>query len=288
MKERQEEFPRDIDILIDNASGLYLKIDSVKSETLYYLRTLERNVDLLHDSLDLADNLKSIIGKSNLSHQTHMLFDVFLKSREFLRGPALEPGICYLLTKLEKHPISPILNEKLYGTEWKSKVPIEAQKLVNLTKLYKIHLMPTDEDIKSVTENLINLIKAEKILQDRISNLKIKAMTEPLVTQWKSEGEELTGTAADIPKIVIYVGGGKDDAQTVLNIIYDAFKDTPGIGRAPRWNEKVTDLIYFAQGNADDKIERPEFFEEDKVYFKPDATGVREDYHLINPAHTSR
>jgi hypothetical protein len=93
--------------------------------------------------------------------------------------------------------------------------------------------------------------------------------------------------------IVIYAASGKENAQKLLNKIYAIFKYQEGLNINPRWNEKVTSLIYFAQGDGDAKKlkENAKFFESGdeygngKVYFNPTVTGVYQDYHLINPAH---
>jgi len=87
-----------------------------------------------------------------------------------------------------------------------------------------------------------------------------------------------------IPKIVIYVGGGKEKAQQVLDKMYEHFKDIEGLDRAPAFNERVTSFIYVTQGNRDDKILYPQLFEKSLVYYQPTITGEHKDYRLINPA----
>jgi len=142
---------------------------------------------------------------------------------------------------------------------------------------YKIHLMPKDEDIVDVVLRLCTLIKKYPALQQGISDLKIIPVLEGnMLPEWQK-----------LPKIVVYVDTGKANAQNVLDIIYNEFKGMHGLKRSPRYNEKVTDLIYFAQGNGDDKGDnKPNdcFEQPDRVYYKSDVTGIHQDYHLKNPA----
>lgn len=82
----------------------------------------------------------------------------------------------------------------------------------------------------------------------------------------------------------------KEAAQYVLDIVYKLFKNKSGLGITPRFNAKVTDLIYWAQGNADDKLipVHAEYFEEpDKICYRADISGNYVDYYLKNPALSS-
>lgn len=159
--------------------------------------------------------------------------------------------------------------------------------LKELVSDYKIHLMPKDSDLECVAITLLNAIKQNPELQQNIGLIKIKALKEPFVELQLKKYKDQPFPISEqekIPKIVIYVGGGKEKVQRVLDIIYDFFKDQRGLDRAPAFNERITSLIYVAQGNRDDKVKYPQFFDEGLIYYKPDITGVNEDYHLINPA----
>jgi hypothetical protein len=85
-------------------------------------------------------------------------------------------------------------------------------------------------------------------------------------------------------KVVIYANG-KENAQKILNTIYAKFKNTAGLGIAPRFNAKVTDLIWIAQGDGDYKVEPFVGYYElpGRVYYREDITGTIQNYHLINP-----
>ena len=85
-----------------------------------------------------------------------------------------------------------------------------------------------------------------------------------------------------MPIIVIYSRAGKEFAQRLLDAIIDLFGDAQGLDTAPRFNRKITSLIYYAQGDGDDKIisGAEHYFEEDFVHFKSDFTGEEADYKL--------
>ncbi len=85
-----------------------------------------------------------------------------------------------------------------------------------------------------------------------------------------------------IPRIVLYACG-KQNAQHALDFIYQLFKGDKGSNVAPLYNEKVTDLIFFTQSDRQYKEDFPQYFETNKIYFKPDISGEVVDYHLVNP-----
>ena len=147
---------------------------------------------------------------------------------------------------------------------------------------YKIHLMPKKEDLQSTIWKLLKQTEHDPELINLIADFKFIKKFE------KFDKNEDYNMAI----IVIYATSGKTNAQRLLNKIYSLFKDQDGLNIKPRWNEKVTSLIYFAQGHGDQKITSrySKFFEpgnykgNGKIYFKPDVTGTYKDYHLINPA----
>lgn len=108
---------------------------------------------------------------------------------------------------------------------------------------YKIHLMPQDDDLENVVLRLAWLIRGTTELNRDVMGFKIVC----LPFEYASREE--------MPRIVIYVGGGKEAAQRVLNAMYDAFCDLHGRGLpyAPRFNEKITNFLYAAQGHGNDK-----------------------------------
>jgi hypothetical protein len=121
----------------------------------------------------------------------------------------------------------------------------------NDLNLYKIHLMPKEDSLETFWPNLLETVLNDAVLSKKIDILKILPF----------EDSNLNGA----PRIVLYVSGGKENAQNVLDKIYDYYKNAPGNDLIPEFNEKVTDLIYFTQGdrtakhNYFDKHIRPAF-----------------------------
>jgi hypothetical protein len=154
-----------------------------------------------------------------------------------------------------------------------------------LAGFYKIHLMPTEGNIDDVFERLLVLIKNNKKLQDVVSYVKIM----PRYGEMKARIEEAaqTGNLMYInPLIVVYPAEGKKNAQQALNIIYQAFKDTPGMNITPRFNAKVTDLIYVSQGDADFKSQpenQPYYEQPYKVYYSKEILPEDGDHYLRFP-----
>lgn len=142
-----------------------------------------------------------------------------------------------------------------------------------LPKEYKIHLMPK-EDPTIVIVKLLQALKNDPELQSLIAAFKVMAVAT--VPQKNSV----------YPIIVIYPASGKANAQKALNKLYALFKNEPGSGVQPRYNAKVTDLIWIAQGDSHvkSKEEYQSYFEQpNRVYYRKDFTGKDENYHLIHP-----
>ena len=165
-----------------------------------------------------------------------------------------------------------------------------AKKPEILSKLldeYKIHLMPRDEDVEKAVLHLVDTIESDEGLCQAIAHIKIKTLLEPLMPFLKKDCSDFTFPRSQmwrLPKIIIYVQG-KQKAQTALDKLHQYFAGWPYVDRVPAFNEKVTGFLSFAQGNRDDKVLKPDYFEwPGLVYYRSDITGNREDYHLINPA----
>lgn len=185
---------------------------------------------------------------------------------------------------LKAHKEKPSVGSK-YVHSWhkyeavrKKENPDLAQELV---QQYKIHLMPQEGSEERTFVELAKFIQENKGLQDRVQIFKIK--TSPYKDLIKEK----------IPKIVIYVDG-KDNAQYVLDTMYEHFKNYQGYTKyAPRYNQRVTDFLYFAQGDGDDKPHYPDLFEDGKdnpdytgrIYFKSNVTseGASGGYYLTLP-----
>jgi len=109
-----------------------------------------------------------------------------------------------------------------------------------LSSEYKIHLMPKSEYTPFIIEQLLSGIKSDPELRDVISQIKI-------INDDKKIRKEI------MPTIVIYAKLGKLNAQIALDKICRRLGKYRGIGlgQTPRYNQKVNDLIYYAQSGGD-------------------------------------
>lgn len=143
----------------------------------------------------------------------------------------------------------------------------------SLVTEYKIHLMPQGDPTPTIIR-LLTLLKNDPELQNLIAAFKVMGTDTVLVN------------GVYYPRIVVYPAQGKDNAQRALNKLYVGLKDIKGLGVRPRYNAKVNDLIWVAQGDSGykNKPEYQVYFEKpDFRYFKPDLTGKIANYHLIHP-----
>lgn len=176
-----------------------------------------------------------------------------------------------------------------------------------LVSNYKIHLMPKGNRY-NVLIKLLQLIKENGEVQKLIATFKFRVGStlvlgkrdiEQIADRTGARREDLPNELeisipADTPLVVIYPASGQSNAQRLLEILYEAFNGVPGTGQVPRFNEQITDLLYVAQGNGDDKEQvtlpasnpraRPwwiHYYEQPfMVYYAADITGKQVDYHL--------
>ena len=159
--------------------------------------------------------------------------------------------------------------------------PDARQKLRIIAGNYKIHLMPHRKFTTAMVIKLLKAIQQDPALGKSIYAFKVryKSATEhTLQVKGLPQRERL-------PRIVIYPNETKEDAQKVLDKITALFKDDvpKGIGYTPRWNQKVNDLIYFAQGDGDAKKNPAyaRYFEQPAmIYYEPNFSGNHTNYHL--------
>lgn len=142
---------------------------------------------------------------------------------------------------------------------------------------YKIHLMPKTEDIPGVLIRLLEELQSNHEFSSAVKEFKVLEDTQDLSD----------GRGNILPIIVVYPASGKQHAQKVLDTLYRILKDFAGLDKTPRYNQRVTDLLYFAQGNGADKGPLNLHFSGDQIYYKPDfvTKGVYEDYKLIIPTN---
>lgn len=145
---------------------------------------------------------------------------------------------------------------------------------------YKIHLMPKDDrQMTSVLIRFLKALKEDAELQELLVGFKL------LYTASHKQERPIERITEVMPKIVLYVSDGQKKAQSFLNKIYDLFGGEQGLNETPRFNKKITSLIYYAQGNADEKYSFPDYFElPDRVHYKKDITGREEEYQLKDPS----
>lgn len=149
---------------------------------------------------------------------------------------------------------------------------------------YKIHLMP--KQWSNIIDQTLWIHKLAMLLQ---KNNALRTLV-PIIKIILKTGESKDSRDNILPLIVIYPGTGKSHAQEALNILYAELKCQKGSGLVPRFNQKVTDLIYFAQSDADIKetVYGEPFFTKDKVYLDAkkvsNALGINvEKFELTLP-----
>lgn len=144
------------------------------------------------------------------------------------------------------------------------------------TKSYKIHLMFPEQIATKVVVTILNAFDQDKDLKALIPTFKIQPAS------YKD------GKGNVVPQAVFYIIDGKEAAQKVLNTLYFLFKkeNISGSGTRPRFNAKVNDLIWVAQGNGDYKegASYSQLYEQPlKAYYRSDISGQQENYHLKHP-----
>lgn len=145
-----------------------------------------------------------------------------------------------------------------------------------LAGCYKIHLMPFDGDIVPLMNCLLERLKNDAKLRHAIAFFKIMEFTDYFVRK-NADGYD--------PIIVIYPHVSKEMAQYALNALYQLFQHVQGRNVTPRFNEKITSLIYCAQGDSEYKGDNfADYYEPGRVYYRSDFEGFCNDYHLSNPA----
>lgn len=184
------------------------------------------------------------------------------------------------------HFFSAKYNYKTFPSDAAAKLRLD-KVIRNLVGQYKIHLMPTDENYADTVTKVITALNTDPELQKAVYFAKFSMKPKP--------SEELQQLPLEdiLPRIVIYSEIGKEHAQTILNKMRELFGTEEGLDISPRFNQKVTRLIYFAQGNGDDKAKwlhkkNPDdtpfintiFEAPDYIYYRSDFTGTPEDYHL--------
>lgn len=192
---------------------------------------------------------------------------------ERMLGMILGPvwiGYQYAATAAEKRATEKLLKEIDARNKAGFQAPKPAEKKV--TDTYKIHLMPAEYTLGTIYD----IVKALDDI-DFLGSFKF----------WYSP---VTPPKEGAPYVAIYADG-KEDAQKKLNEVYYALRNIPGSGKAPKFNARVTDLIFIAQGDRDKKETAEDFGELDAeyeapgyVYYLPTfESALPVDYKLRHP-----
>ncbi|MCX6765168.1 MAG: hypothetical protein NT148_01365 [Candidatus Nealsonbacteria bacterium] len=169
-----------------------------------------------------------------------------------------------------------------YGENEASKEDIEL-----LAEMYKIHLMPKEEFTPFILRKVIKEIEDDPELKDLICEIKV------------TQGEDVRKNGGEgLPVIVIYPKLGKENAQKVLDKIYKCvgkYSDL-AVGDEPRFNRKINDMVFYAQGEGGTKKRYKEGLAEmsgkeaadEGGIFEPDYVHFKGDYKLNDPSENEK
>lgn len=151
-----------------------------------------------------------------------------------------------------------------------------------LVGAYKLHLMPKLSDFYLVTKKFLTELRSNSELQNLINDFKIIDSV--------SDSEILKNSTKIFPRVVIYPASGKQNSEKLLKILIRLFERVQGLNVAPRFNKQITSLLFYAQGDADDKLDLLEnkypikpydiFEYPDMALYKKDFTGIQRNYTL--------
>jgi hypothetical protein len=272
-----DDLPSDID--------LEMRISVVSNRLQYRMETRPPGAQAVHaiprdGTVIVPEALRKQLMRRALTHaQVFVSPHSKLLRKELIEAIEHEGIACYNsgIDFFPRLDFKGIVNVAMEGKDLEEFAATRDSKIIErAVQLYKIHLMPLDKDFKKVVLKLLRFIRGNEQLLRVISSLKVKPILEGDLS--------LSPGVGVLPKIVIYIGGGAADAQQALDILYREYHKQKGTGYGPSFNEQVTSFIYFAQGNRDEKMIYPEYFEQpNMVYFLDNVTGKSENYHLRNP-----
>ncbi len=261
-----------------------LKIDAVKKTYPQFFKGIPFHLEA--DFLKKFEELNSADGKDINKVLTNLYLDPrnnILINRLLTLGNLLNfnsypaAGYVFFDNKGQRSVSSGVILPKvLYITD---RDPIVLNKKVaeatkELVKTYKIHLMP-DENMDA-TEVLIRLDKALR------SDPELSAAVQTFKILYNPTQQG----GVNFARVVIYANG-KEHAQRILDALYrnNIIRSIKGSGIRPRFNGKVNDLIWIAQGDGDYKegIYKEYYEQPALIYYHSGITGKRENYHLVNP-----
>ena len=252
----------------------YFQLYSEKYQNVLYDYTRKENLSLKSIEDVRAASYQILAGKI-LNDKPSYYSD--LNNRDGYTFIDAVEGPSYFSGKRNKQTIETLEREQRF--------PITAKELSetkqDLVKNYKIHLMPYEKDIPKIFITLLEGIQKNPEIKNDIYTLKIKYRLD------STDHLKILSNEDILPIMVIYPASDQASAQRVLNSVYEIYKDTQGMDIRPRFNEKITSLIYYAQGDGDHKKEDGKYYKlPEKIFYKSDFVepDTQQDFHLKNPS----
>lgn len=148
-------------------------------------------------------------------------------------------------------------NNKVFEDVPGNRALIEGWKRISEQE-YKIHLMPAKSGETRVVEKLLLAIRDDAAFREDLSSMKVILSEARMEKNYREEAREKGKLLLEcvLPTIVIYPRSGKEHAQRLLDTLQEILKDEIpyGTGRTPRFNDRVNQLIFYAQGDGDTKM----------------------------------
>lgn len=234
--------------------------------------TLRSHIKKVKSDLNIEDNKLKDSYSSNLGGGGYYI-TVGKDSNNFFRGTSNETD----------EDLKTIYNASLHGTLHEYSDVIE-----RLEGGYKIHIQPKSlEQYLNIIEELLKLAQGTKEFQESLRFFKVYTDVNfnkaPLEMDQHLQEHSYDGV---VPLIVLYPAAGQENAQKVLDIVYKKFGALEGLNCPPAFNEKVTSLIYIAQGNRNQKNDEgyAEYFSANRVYYGEKLNNRPSHvYRLKNP-----
>jgi len=157
--------------------------------------------------------------------------------------------------------------DEYYDLSEAERKQVKKRALEYLSREYKIHLMPKEDEAISIFEEVL------RILNNHFPGISAKI---------KNTYSHVLGKQI-YPVIVIYCHLGFKDCKKLYQLIYSEFANIKGTDQTPRYNLKVTSLIYYAGGDGDAKkaFDSPNPYVE--KMFKINERGIwRPGYELFS------
>ena len=215
---------------------------------------LRKSLSLLSHALLEWEMLSAEYKTPEIKSSMINLMKLLRKSGYHFFSPVFGPGMTKGIRS--KGNLDEITNNLRRYDELRPKLSLQKeiqQQKQFLTGLYKIHFMPKERDILPILDLLIKELKQDQELGGLIYRFKV-------ISGFMNQQETKIGSSEKFsepqyfPIIVIYPTWGRDNVQKLLDKLLVTFKDFRGNGKLPRFNTKVNDLIYYAQGDGGDKL----------------------------------